>query len=208
VRSVRVGGMSGVRLSTTSYVVLGMIALRGPSTSYDLKRAMGRSVGYFWHFPHAMLYSEPQRLAEFGLLRLAAEDDGRRRKTFSITDDGHAVLRAWLAEPTNEHFEIRDIAELKLFFSEAGDPDNVVNLAREQIKQHERRIAIYEEMERRFGDRPGVASRMVSLQLGLEMEHAALRFWTALCEEADTADGPALPVQYLRELVQRLSVDR
>ena len=57
-----------MRLSTTSYLVLGMIALRGPSTPYDLKRAVSRSVGYFWHFPHAQLYSEPDRLADAGLL--------------------------------------------------------------------------------------------------------------------------------------------
>jgi DNA-binding PadR family transcriptional regulator len=197
--------MSAVRLSTTSYVVLGMIALRGPSTSYDLKRAMGHSVGYFWRFPHAMLYSEPQRLAELGLLHVATEDEGRRRKTFSITEEGRAALREWLAEPTNEHFEMRDIAELKLFFSEAGHPENVVHLAREQIKQHEQRIAIYQEMQDRFADQPEVASRMVSLQLGLEMEHAALRFWTALREEANTADAPA---EYLHGLVRRLAADR
>jgi len=46
-------------------------------------------------------------------------------------------------------------------------------------------------MQHRFADQPEVASRMVSLQLGLEMEHAALKFWTALREEADTADAPA-----------------
>jgi DNA-binding PadR family transcriptional regulator len=197
--------MTGIRLSTTSYVVLGMIALRGPSTSYDLKRAMSHSVGYFWRFPHAQLYSEPQRLAEAGLLQVQAEDQGRRRKTFSITAAGRAALRAWLAEPTNEHFEMRDVAELKLFFSEAGDPGNVRNLAREQIRQHQQRIAAYEEMQCRFGDQPGVASRMVTLQLGLEMEHAALRFWTALRKEADTDDGPA---SYLRGLVDRLAAGR
>lgn len=200
--------MSSVRLSTTSYVVLGMIALRGPSTSYDLKRAMGHSVGYFWHFPHAQLYSEPQRLAELGLLRLDAEREGRRRKTFSITDRGRQALRAWLAEPTNEHFEMRDIAELKLFFNEAGEPQNVLNLAREQVKQHEQRIGVYQEMQRRFGDRPEVAARMVTLQLGLEMEYATLRFWTALAEEVDGTDRPALPAEYLPGLVRRLDATR
>ena len=54
--------MSTGRLSITSYVVLGMIGLRGPSTPYDLKRGIGHSVGYFWPFPHAQLYAEPERL--------------------------------------------------------------------------------------------------------------------------------------------------
>lgn len=174
--------MPSVRLSTTSYVVLGTIALRGPSTPYDLKRAVGHSVGYFWHFPHAQLYSEPDRLADFGLLALEVEDGGRRRKTYSLTDRGRDALREWLAAPTDEHFQMRDIAELKLFFNEVGDDGNVASLAAEQIKQHRARIATYDDMVERFGDDPAAAPRMITLELGLEMEHAALRFWTALAD--------------------------
>ncbi len=78
------------RLTTTSYVVLGMVAVRGPSTSYDLKRAVNHSVGYFWPFPHAQLYSEPKRLVELGLLELDVEPTGRRRQTYTITPEAAA----------------------------------------------------------------------------------------------------------------------
>lgn len=180
--------MSTVRLSTTSYVVLGMIALRGPSTSYDLKRAIGRSVGYFWNFPHAQLYSEPKRLEEAGLLELDEEDSGRRRKTFSITEAGRKALRGWMAEPVDEHFELRDVAEIKLFFSELAGPDDVAQLAKGQVEQHERRIAEYEEMQRRFGHIEEVAGRMITLELGLGMEYAALEFWRGVRERADRGE--------------------
>ncbi|MCE3554998.1 PadR family transcriptional regulator [Pseudonocardia sp. RS11V-5] len=159
-----------------------MIALRGPSTPYDLKRGVAHSVGYFWNFPHAQLYSEPDRLAALGLLELSTEDAGRRRKTYSLTEEGRRTLRTWLASPTEEHFEMRDIAELKLFFNEAGDPGDVSALARDQIRQHEDRIAVYEDMKERFGGDESLRPRMLTLELGLEMEHAALRFWTALKE--------------------------
>lgn len=171
------------RLSATSYVVLGMVGMRGPSTSYDLKRAIGRSIGYFWTFPHAALYSEPQRLADMGLLDASLEQDGRRRRTYSITEAGRAALRKWLASPTNEHFQMRDVAELKLFFSELGDPGHVQKLAREQVAQHEQRIRVYEEMRDKYGQVEALAPRMVTLRLGLEMEWAALRFWAALAAD-------------------------
>jgi PadR family transcriptional regulator AphA len=158
---------------------------RGPSTSYDLKRAINRSIGYFWTFPHAALYSEPQRLEQLGLLTASSEQEGRRRRTYAITEEGLRELRAWLAAPTNEHFQLRDVAELKLFFNELGEPGNVERLAREQIAAHTERIAVYEDMQRRYGDVRGVAPRMVTLRLGLEMEHAALRFWTALAKDPD-----------------------
>jgi DNA-binding PadR family transcriptional regulator len=173
------------RLSPTSYVVLGMIGLRGPSTSYDLKRAINRSVGYFWVFPHAGLYSEPQRLERMGLLAADSERDGRRRRTYSLTEAGLKELRAWLAAPTNEHFQLRDVAELKLFFNELGEPGDVERLAREQMAQHRERIKEYEEIQKRFGQVGDVAPRMVTLRLGLELERAALRFWTSLAEAPD-----------------------
>ena len=50
---------------------------------------------------------------------------GRRRKTYSLTGPGLDALREWLAAPTAEHFQLRDIAELKLFFHEIGEPEHV-----------------------------------------------------------------------------------
>jgi PadR family transcriptional regulator, regulatory protein AphA len=183
------------RLSITSYVVLGMIGLRGPSTPYDLKRGIGRSVGYFWPFPHAQLYAEPERLERMNLLAVESEDGGRRRKVYTLTGKGRRVLREWLASPTNVHFQMRDVAELKLFFSELGDPADVARLARQQIEQHERRIAEYERMQDRFGEIPAVAKRMVTLRLGLEMEHAALRFWRSLADDPWAADRASAGAQ-------------
>lgn len=175
--------MSTSRLTPTSYVVLGMVAMRGPSTSYDLKRAVQYSVGYFWPFPHAQLYSEPKRLVDLGLLDVHSEADGRRRQTYTVTTAGMDRLRAWLAEPTEEPLQVRDVAELKLFFGEFADPADILNLARGQIEQHRERIAAYESIQHRFGELPGVADRMVPLRLGLAMEYAALDFWEKLEKE-------------------------
>ncbi len=169
--------MPELRLTTTSYVVLGMVALHGHCTPYSLKRAVGESVGLFWHFPHAQLYAEPDRLADLGLLARSVENAGRRRKTYSLTGPGLDALREWLGAPTAEHFQLRDVAELKLFFREVGEPDHVASLAAEQIAQHRKRIALYDDLLGRTGD-----DGSPTLELGLELEHAALRFWKALAE--------------------------
>jgi DNA-binding PadR family transcriptional regulator len=183
---------SAGRLSPTSYVVLGMIALRGPSTPYDLKRAVGHSIGYFWPFPHAQLYSEPKRLTEAGLLVVTSEDSGRRRQLYDITETGRKALRAWLAEPTNEQMQVRDIAEMKLFFSELARPEDLRSLASQQVGQHRQRIAVYEEMMARFGSRPEFAGRVISLRLGLRIEYAALQFWTEFAAEAGFSEVAGL----------------
>jgi DNA-binding PadR family transcriptional regulator len=59
--------------------VLGFVARLGPSTPYDLKRAVSQSVAYFWDFPHSQLYVEPERLAGLGLLSEEQEEHGLAR---------------------------------------------------------------------------------------------------------------------------------
>lgn len=181
--------MSTLRLSTTSFVVLGLVGLRGPSTSYDLKRAVGRSVGFFWPFPHAQLYSEPRRLAEAGLLDTQLEDGGRRRQTFSLTARGREELSTWLAEPVTDPMQIRDVAELKLFLAELGTDDDLLSLAEEQVRQHAQRLATYDDMARRFEGDDRVAARLRSLRLGQRLERAALEFWSELFDEVGEVAG-------------------
>lgn len=175
--------MSTPRLTVTSYVVLGLLALRGPSTSYELKRAVGHSVGYFWPFPHAQLYSEPRRLAAGGLLEVDEETEGRRRQTFTLTDAGREALQEWLEAPTPEQMQVRDVAELKLFFGELTSPDGLRALADDQVRQHTERLRVYSEMAERFGDQPEVAARLVPLRLGIALEETSLKFWSELREE-------------------------
>ena len=83
--------------------------------------------------------------------------------------------------------QVRDIAEMKLFFAEFAAPENILELARQQVVQHRDRIETYEDMQKRFGDRDDVAARMVPLRLGLAIEYAALEFWECLERERSTA---------------------
>lgn len=182
--------MSSPRLGPTSYLILGMVALRGPSTPYEIKRAVGRSVGRFWPFPHSQFYDEPARLAAAGLLSEERETEGRRRRTYTITERGLDALRAWLREPTAELMEIRDIGELKLFFSELVTVEDVVALARAQEQAYRRMVAELEALAARFTDRPDLAPRMAPLALGLAVYRAALDFWRRVAEHPSRPEAP------------------
>src|SRR4051794_8953291 len=112
--------MSTVRLSHTSYVVLGLVEAIGTATPYDLKLAAAAGVGHFWSLPHTQLYSEPARLAEAAYLDEEREPAGRRRRLYSLTSRGRDALAEWRSTPTADVYEIRDAGLLQLFFG--ADP--------------------------------------------------------------------------------------
>jgi PadR family transcriptional regulator, regulatory protein AphA len=168
---------SDLRLGPVSYLVLGITALKGTTTPYELKRFVQLSIGHFWPFPHTQLYAEPARLAEAGLLEETREESGRRRRHYSLTESGRRRLEGWLAEPDTSPTEFRDSGLLKLFFSELADPEDMTALAHEQAEAHRRKLAEYDAIAERFGDRPDLAKRLVSLELGMRLSRTAADFW-------------------------------
>lgn len=175
------------RLTPTSYVVLGLINLRGSSTPYELESAVQKSVAYFWTFPHSQVYREPDRLADFGLLHVERESGGRRRKVYRLTDAGEKALTAWLATPVKDVFEMRDEAVLQLFFSEQLNSTQVVDLARREIELYEARLRVYSNIEARERPRHGDSRRMAPLRLGVQLAEAFRDFWTAIADEPPPA---------------------
>jgi PadR family transcriptional regulator AphA len=184
---------SDIRLGPISYLVLGIATVRGPSTPYDLKQFVQLSIGHFWPFPHTQLYAEPERLAQLGLLTETREETGRRRRHYEITEAGRARLDEWLAEPVTSPTEIRDLALLKLFFSELTGADEMVALAQQQAAAHREKLAVYQAILDRYDGRPDLAHRLLSLELGMRMAEAAASFWddvqSAASASASTASG-------------------
>ena len=177
------------RLGPTSYLVLGIAALRGPSTPYDLKRFVQLTVGNFWPFPHTQLYAEPARLAEAGLLEETREETGRRRRHYTITSAGSRRLAEWLSDPVRSPTEYRDLGLLKFFFSELAQPGDVLALAHEQASAQRAQQAHYESIIARYGNRPDLASRVRTAELGVRLARTAAEFWEETLESETEADA-------------------
>ncbi len=189
--------MSISQLSSTSYLVLGLIAREGASTPYDLKRHVAATIGNFWSFPHALLYKEPPRLVELGLLTEEREESGRRRRLFSITLAGAEALEAWLERPSWEATELRDPGLLQLFFADQGSSDAQGDIAREQLPMHRTKLASYEAEDQLEQGSEGMSAedltvkhwRGQTLRMGVLYERAAVEFWEGVA--ADVAAGLA-----------------
>jgi len=176
--------MSRSTLTPISYLVLGWTSFE-PATSYELKRLSADSVGYFWEFPHSQLYAEPARLTKLGLLEEKRELTGRRRRIYSITEEGRQALGDWLREPTSEEPQIRDIGLLKLFFQDALEDGNVVALAQAQEQAHRKKLSFYEELDSTIPHEAGFGR--ATLQAGLIFERAFAEFWSEIAAHPPTA---------------------
>lgn len=113
-------------LTTTSYALLGLLAIR-PWTTYGLAKQMRRGLGLMWPRARSKIYEEPKNLVAHGLARASVESVGRRSRTvYMITPKGRRALAAWLAipgdAPTLEYEQL-----VKVFFADHGSKQDVLN---------------------------------------------------------------------------------
>ena len=75
----------GPALTTTSYAVLGLLAIK-PWTTHELVLQVDRSLRRIWPRAQSKLYEEPKKLVDHGFARAAEEWVGKRRRTrYTIT---------------------------------------------------------------------------------------------------------------------------
>lgn len=114
-------------LSTTSFAVLGMLAVRDWS-AYELTKQAKRTFQYCWPKAESVLYDEPKRLVALGLARVVDDlggETGRPRTVYGITEDGRAALREWLAgPPAPPRFELE--VALRLAFADHGSKQDLL----------------------------------------------------------------------------------
>ncbi|HEY2770901.1 MAG TPA: PadR family transcriptional regulator [Solirubrobacteraceae bacterium] len=165
--------MSSVRLSTTSYVVLGLVEMCEPVTPYELKQTAEMSTANFWTVAHTQLYGECARLAREGLLDEQQEPGGRRRKLYRLTEAGRRALDLWREAPVAERGEVRDPGALKLALG--ADP---TRLAQAQLRFHEAQLSRYLEY-RKLEMSEGMR---LALEAGIGHEREYIRFWRKLAE--------------------------
>jgi PadR family transcriptional regulator, regulatory protein AphA len=104
-----------IRLTGTSYALLALLDQLGEATPYEIKGALEKSIENFWPVPHTTAYEEPARLAAGGYLSVRQEPGGRRRKVYSLTEQGRAALAAWAGDTDVSPPQLRDETVLKIF---------------------------------------------------------------------------------------------
>src|SRR5437867_4237614 len=112
-------------LSTTSYAILGLLAIR-PWTAYELAQQALRSLRFCWPKSESLIYAEPKRLVRLGLATVEHEPAGRRtRARYAITLAGRDALRYWLASaPAPPQLEFEGL--LRIMFANQGTSEQAL----------------------------------------------------------------------------------
>lgn len=109
------------KMSTTSYVILGLLARR-PWSAYELTEYM-RTSGLRSVWPRAVssIYREPKTLVEHGYASAHTETHkGPPRAVYTITDSGRDAVERWMSEPS-EPPRVEDEATAKILLADLTD---------------------------------------------------------------------------------------
>jgi DNA-binding PadR family transcriptional regulator len=170
------------RWDAPTYVVLGMLRL-GARSGYEIKQAVELSIRFFWTISHAQIYPSLRQLEQAGLVRGRSEPHGRRpRRLFEITPAGEAALEEWLRRPDPMPFELRDLGLVKLFFADALDRDDALDLLMAVKDRSAERVATLRSIEpaaRLAGEEDGNHYPLLTLRMGIAVHEAMID----ACEE-------------------------
>src|SRR6516162_1048095 len=134
-------------LGVPACVVLGMVHL-GARSGYEIKQRVENSTRFFWTISQAQIYPSLQLLEDAGLIVGRADPQGRRpRRVFETTEAGEAALRDWLTRDEPIPFELRDTGLLKVFFADALDREQALELVRALRQRSENKVAALRAIE-------------------------------------------------------------
>jgi DNA-binding PadR family transcriptional regulator len=120
----------GDQLTTTSYALLALLAVR-PWSTYELTKQMRRSLHHCWPRAESNIYAEPKRLVELGLAKAESQAVGNRPRTlYSITRKGRRELERWIGTDSGaSRFESETL--VKILFANYGTKEELLTNLRQ-----------------------------------------------------------------------------
>ena len=149
-------------------------------SGYELAREFEQTLAHAWSAQHSQIYPELNRMAGDGLIWISARGL-RRRKTYSITEDGLDAVREWLAGSRPESSP-RNEQTVRTFLLWLLDGETASALLQAEVAYHRERLADYERRtgintssDAEFADR-------LALEWGIRYERAYAE-WAAWAEK-------------------------
>ena len=166
--------------TTTAEALLGMLSLR-PRSGYELKQAIGFSIGNFWNESFGQIYPALKKLEADGFVSSAAEGKAGR-VVYSLTEAGRERLQGWLGLPVRPRVK-RQESLLKLFFGVEAEPGAMEAQIAEMRERALADLQRYDAQERMlqatYFNMPGLPYWLMTLRYG----RAEARMIVSWCDE-------------------------
>ena len=132
-------------------------------TGYELTQFFESAAKWVWTAPQSQIYPLLRQMEKNGLIAGEVQLRGEKlkRTSYSLTDEGLAELRRWIAEPQVEP-PTRDALLLQVLFSDLVEPEVCERVLRNHIAEQRAKIRLWREHEERLraGDTPLLRERL------------------------------------------------
>lgn len=118
------------------FLILGSLTIHEMS-GYEIKKLMSNSTAFFSNVSDGSLYPTLKRCEEAGLVRSKElVENGRFKKVYEITPEGHQVFLDWLEQPLSP-FNFRYEMLIRLFFARNLTKEKLFQIIDQHIQQLE-----------------------------------------------------------------------
>ncbi len=132
-----------------TYALLGFLSWH-PFTGYDLKKLLSDSLAFYWTGNNAQIYRTLIELHREGLVtqEVQVQDKYPPRKVYTITPEGRAALREWVASAP-EPPQLRNMFLVQLAWADCLDTEALDGLLAGYEHEVEMQLLMRRELRRR-----------------------------------------------------------
>lgn len=135
-----------MREKSTGFVVLGILAIGGDLSGYEIRQWVQQAIGFFWSESFGQIYPELRRLSAAKLIKALGDEGARGAKRYRITAAGRDELRRWLQRAPHAERQRNELL-LKLFFGAAAGASSARTFLSEAVRAQEKRVGAIQAAE-------------------------------------------------------------
>ena len=172
-------------LTATEAALLGVLALNGPLSGYDVRKAVDNGVGYFWGPAKTQIYTVLPRLVDAGFATREQVEQADRpdKHVYEVTSAGRDAVTAWLEAAPPAAGGDRSPFLLRVFLGALASPDALVRHVRAQREEAESLRGDLEQRDAQSDGSPRDFHAALTRRYGLAYATAVIEWATAVEQE-------------------------
>lgn len=174
------------------HLILGLLHRKSDS-GYDLNKRFERTVAHFWSTDQSQIYRTLYKLLDKGWVEVETviQADNPNKKVYHLTEAGRQALVNWLQKPIEGELVLRDGATGQIYFGDALDSDQLINVQQQYIQRLSEKVATYHTIEQEVF----IGIDFDVYPLGMSLAHATLQYGIRVLQ---------MQIEWRKEIIERV----